>query len=57
MTILKNQSESKAVNISTNFGGFIAIYVQIYNGEQQVLETKFFASEKRAMKWGQIKLA
>ena len=57
MTTLKNQTGSKAVNICKNFGGFIALYVQIYQGEQQVLETKFFAFEKRAIKWGQSKLA
>jgi hypothetical protein len=56
MTTLKNQSGSKAVNICKNFNGFIALYVQIYKGEQQVLETKFFAFEKKATKWAETKL-
>ena len=56
MTTLKNQSGSKAVNIKSNLGSFIAMYVQIYNCEQQVLETKYFATEKRAIKWSESKI-
>jgi hypothetical protein len=54
MTTLKNTTGSKAVNITTNGNGsVIAMYVQIYNGEQQVLQTKTFANVKNAEKWGQ----
>jgi hypothetical protein len=56
MTTLINQTGSKAVNISPNMGLFIAMYVQIYKGEQQVLESKSFSTFKRAFKWGEIKL-
>jgi hypothetical protein len=38
MTTLKNTTGSKAVNISTDGNGtVIAMYVQIYDNEQQVL--------------------
>jgi hypothetical protein len=37
MTTLKNTTGSKAVNIITDATGNVrAMYVQIYNGEQQV---------------------
>ena len=52
MTIFKNQTGSKAVNILTDANGNInAFYVQIYNNEQQVLQSKKFASVKNAEKW------
>lgn len=52
MTTLKNTTGSKAVNISTDATGTVhAAYVQIYKGEEQVLEFKSFASIKNAQKW------
>jgi hypothetical protein len=53
METLRNTTGSKAVNISSDLNGnVIAMYVQIYNGEQQVLQSKNFSSIKNAKKWG-----
>ena len=52
MTTLKNTTGSKAVNISTDANGNVrAMYVQIYNREQQVLQAKTFTTVKNAEKW------
>ena len=52
MTTIKNTTGSKAVNITTDASGqVIAMYVQIYQGHEQVLQSKTFASEKNAQKW------
>jgi hypothetical protein len=52
MTTLKNTTGSKAVNITTDASGNVrAMYVQIYNNEQQVLQAKSFTSVKTAGKW------
>lgn len=52
MTTLKNKTGSKAVNIKTDATGNVrAMYVQIYNDEQQVLQAKTFANPKNAEKW------
>ena len=57
MTILKNKKGTKAVNISTDAAGVIrAIYVQIYDGEEDVLKSKTFSSIKSAERWGLKKL-
>jgi hypothetical protein len=56
MTTITNQSGSKLVNIRKNMDGFSAMYCQVYNGEQQVLESKQYASEKRAISWANKKL-
>jgi len=42
MTTITNTTGSKAVKISKNIDRVIAMYVQIYNGTEQVLESKFF---------------
>lgn len=53
MTTLTNTTGSKAVNITKNgANSVVAFYVQVYQGEQQVLQTKFFANTKNAEKWG-----
>ena len=53
MTTIKNIKGTKAVKISTDGSGtFRAMYVQIYNGEEQVLQSKSFTTEKRAAIWG-----
>lgn len=51
MKTIKNTTGSKAVNIKNNNGTFIAMYVQIYNGQEQVLESKDFANQKNAERW------
>jgi|688.fasta_scaffold374146_3 hypothetical protein len=58
MTLIKNNTGSKAVRISTDSTGCIrAAYVQIYNGEEQVLDFKTFATIKNAEKWANKILA
>ena len=57
MTTLSNTTGTKAVNISTDGTGTVrAMFVQVYNGQEQVLEAKSFSSVKRAEKWGQSKI-
>ena len=52
MTTIKNSTGSKAVNISTDSTGNVrAMFVQIYQGHEQVLQSKTFASIKSAEKW------
>jgi len=59
MTI-SNSTDSKRVNIITDNGYgdiiFRAFYVQVYNGQEQVLDTKDYASLKMAQKWAAKKL-
>ena len=58
MTTLKNAKGTKAVNIITDATGTVrAMYVQIYNGEQQVLDSKSYSSVKMAQKWASKKLS
>lgn len=58
MTTLTNATGSKRVNISTDGTGTVrAMYVQVYNGEEQVLEAKSYSTIKRAEKWASKKLA
>lgn len=57
MTTLRNATGTKAVNISTDATGTVrAMYVQIYNGHEQVLEAKSYSTIKRAEKWAQTML-
>jgi hypothetical protein len=51
MTRINNTTGSKAVNIRNNGDSFIALYVQIYQGEEQVLFSKSFATEKGCIRW------
>jgi len=52
MTTITNTTGSKAVNIRVSATGTVsAIYVQIYNGEQKVLQAKTFAGIFNAEKW------
>ena len=52
MITITNTTKTKAVNITANPETMVrAMYVQIYNGEQQVLQAKTFASIKSAEKW------
>ena len=58
MTTLTNASGTKAVNISIDGTGMVrAFYVQIYNGEQQVLDSKSYSSVNMAQKWASKKLS
>lgn len=57
MTTIYNTTGSKAVNITTDATGRThAMYVQIYKGQQQVLESKSFASAKTAEQWATNKI-
>jgi len=57
MKTLKNTTKTKAVNILTDATGMVrAIYVQIYNGQEQVLDSKDYKSLKMAEKWAKKKL-
>jgi len=52
MTILKNTTGTKAVKITKDTTGTIrAMYIQIYNGAEQVLESKSYSTIKKAQKW------
>ena len=52
MKTISNETGSKLVNIRQDYMGlYRAMYVQVYNNEQQVLESKTFASIKTAEKW------
>ena len=56
MRTFTNFTGSKVVNI-TNYGGtFTCMYCDVYQGQQQVLDSKSFASEKAAVKWGKKQL-
>jgi len=54
-TSISNSTGSKRVDIITqNDSGvstFIAFYVQVYKGEEQVLDSKDYKSLKMAQKW------
>ena len=57
MKTLTNTTRTKAVNIKANgMGSFIALYVQRYNNDEQVLDTKTYATEKSCVKWANNKL-
>ena len=57
MQTLKNITGTKAVNIITDATGTTrAMYVQIYNGEEQVLESKTYRTKKAATKWAKLQL-
>ena len=57
MKTLTNTTKTKAVNILTDSTGMVrAMYVQIYNGQEQVLDSKDYKSFKMAEKWAKKKL-
>lgn len=57
MTTLKNTTGTKAVNISTDASGNVrAMYVQIYKGHEQVLDSKTYKTKKAATKWAKLQL-
>jgi len=57
MTTLKNTTGTKAVNITEDATGtFRCMYVQVYNGQEQVLNTKDCSTLKASEKWAQNQL-
>jgi len=56
MKTLSNESGSKVVNIANKDGVFTCMYCDVYKGEQQVLDSKSYKSEKMAVKWANNKL-
>ena len=57
MKTLTNTSGSKVVNITERDGSFTCMYCDVYKGEQQVIESKEYRSEKMALKWSNKKLS
>jgi hypothetical protein len=57
MKTLSNATGSKVVNITSREGSFTCMYCGVYQGEQQVLDSKTYKSEKSAIKWANKKLA
>jgi hypothetical protein len=52
MTTITNTTGSKAVKISTDSNNVVrAMYVQIYKGEEDLIQAKDFANVKNAEKW------
>jgi hypothetical protein len=57
MTTISNSTGSKKVNIFKDGTGMIrALYVQVYNGQEQVLNSKSYQSLKMAEKWANAQL-
>ena len=57
MTTISNTTGSKKVNILKDGTGMVrAMYVQVYNGQEQVLESKCYSSYIMAEKWANKKL-
>jgi hypothetical protein len=48
---------NKAVNIVLDDTYYIAFYVQVYNGEEQVLDTRYFKTTAGAKRWASKKLS
>ena len=57
MKTLTNATKTKAENFSVREGSITCMYVQVYQGEEQVLDDKVYKSEKMALKWAAKKLA
>ena len=57
MKSITNNSGTKAVNFRVRDGYITCMYVEIYKGEEQVLDDKEYKSEKMALKWAAKKLA
>jgi len=57
MNTLSNATGSKVVNITSREGFFTCMYCDVYQGEQQVLDSKTYKSEKSAIKWANKQLA
>tara|TARA_R110000850_G_scaffold4471_2_gene20216 strand:- start:4828 stop:5016 length:189 start_codon:yes stop_codon:yes gene_type:complete len=57
MKTLSNATRSKIVNITSREGSFTCMYCDVYQGEQQVLDSETYKSEKTAIKWANKQLA
>jgi hypothetical protein len=57
MRTFTNFTGSKVVNITKREGTFTCMYCDVYQGQQQVLDFKSYASEKAAVKWANKQLA
>ena len=57
MKTLSNATGSKVVNITSREGSFTCMYCDVYQGEQQVLDSKTYKNEKAAIKWANKQLA
>jgi hypothetical protein len=57
MTTIQNTTGSKEVRFSNQDGIIMCFYGQNYNGEFQVLDTKDYSSEKRAISWAKKQLS
>jgi hypothetical protein len=57
MKTLSNNSGSKIVNITERNGSFTCMYCDVYQGEQQVLDSKSYKSMKAAVNWANKQLA
>jgi len=56
METLSNNSGSKIVNITEREGSFTCMYCDVYQGEEQVLDSKTYKSKKAAIKWANKQL-
>tara|TARA_R110000824_G_scaffold101677_1_gene241506 strand:+ start:380 stop:556 length:177 start_codon:yes stop_codon:yes gene_type:complete len=57
MTTLTNNTGTKKVNLITDATGTTRVmYVQVYNGQEQVLDSKDYKSFKTAEKWAKKQL-
>ena len=57
MTTISNTTGSKKVNLITDATGMTrAMYVQVYEGQEQVLDSKSYKSFKMAEKWANKQL-
>lgn len=57
MKTIQNTTGSKEVRFSNQDGIIMCFYGQNYKGEFQVLESKDYLSEKRAINWARKKLS
>jgi len=56
MKTITNSTGSKAVNLYFKDGYIKCLYVDIYDGHQQVLDSKDYKNESMARKWANKKL-
>lgn len=58
MTTIRNTTGTKAVNIIKDASGmYRAMYVDIYNGHEQVLQAKSYKTINAAEKWASKKIS
>ena len=57
MRSIQNATGSKEVRFSNQNGTIMCFYGQNYKGEFQVLDSKDYSSEKRAISWAKKQLS